>query len=270
MAKKITAIIIAALILILGAYYNATKVNTKQIKIRQETIVSDKIDEDLDGLLVVYFSDLFYGKYIDSSFVNQAVEKINLFKPDVIIFGGNLVEQNIDQEALTQALSSLQAKHGKYATLGESDGALAKEILQHSGFNILENESQLIMADKNSSINIVGIDHIVEGQPDPAKAFSSVNTSRYTFAVCHCPDIFDTIENYEFDYLLCGHSLGGQIYFPIIDLFFRDDGCRNHYRGKLTSRNRTLDITNGLGRTGHNARLFADAEIVMYTLRSAK
>lgn len=270
MTKRIAALIIALLLLTIGSYYNATRVNTRQIKVRQETIISDKIDQDLDGLLLVYFSDLLYGKYIDSAFLDRTVEMINLFNPDVIVFGGNLLEANIDQEALTAALGRLKASYGKYAVLGDNDGQLVEEILRSTGFDIISNDCRTINIDRNSCINIIGLDHIVNGTPDPVKAFSSVNTSQYSIAVCHCPDILDSIDAYQFDYLLSGHSLGGQIYFPIIDLFGRDEGCKKYYRGKITRHGKTLDITNGLGRTGRDARLFADAEIVMYTFRSAQ
>ena len=270
MLKKITIISVLLLCLISGTYFNAVKVNTRQIRIRQESITSNEIDGDLNGLLIVYFSDLYYGQYIDSQFLANAVSKINMFKPDVIIFGGNLIEQNTGQDDLMSALSSLEARYGKYAVLGENDGQLVHDILLQTGFDIIENDSRPIMVDRNSYINLVGIDHLDQGDPDPHQAFSSVNSSHYTFAVSHCPDIFDEILSYDFDYLLSGHSLGGQIYIPLISLFNRPEGCRKYFRGKITKQGKTIDITNGLGRIDHDARLLADAEIVLYTLHSSE
>ena len=76
MFKKISIIVTVLLILVLGSYYNAVKINTKQIKIREESIISDKIDEDLDGMLIAYFSDLNYGEFVDSQFLNKTIENI--------------------------------------------------------------------------------------------------------------------------------------------------------------------------------------------------
>ena len=66
--------------------------------------------------------------------------------------------------------------------------------------------------------------------------------------------------------MLSGHSLGGQIYLPIISLFTRNEGCKKYYTGKITKNGKTLDITNGVGRIHNNARFLADSEIVLYRL----
>ena len=68
--------------------------------------------------------------------------------------------------------------------------------------------------------------------------------------------------------MLSGHSLGGQVYIPLINLFYRPEGAINYYHGKYNNGNTILDITNGIGTINKNIRLFADAEIVTYKLKS--
>ena len=271
---------IIALIVLMGviglSYYNATNININQIKVRKEILKSDKIDKDTDGLLLAYFTDLNYGKFIDNGFVDKTVELINVFKPDLIVFGGDLFDNDafndISEESisyLTQALSSLNAKYGKYAVLGEAD-LLYKDtvmnILSQSDFTVLENTHQLISIDRNSSINLIGTEPYIGGTIDYESAFSTAIADTYTILVSHCPDSFDDAINYNFDYMLSGHSRGGQIYLPIISFFTRDEGCKKYFAGKITKNNKTLDISNGLGRLHSNARLSADAEVVFYTL----
>lgn len=268
MFKKIFIILSVFILSILLTYYNATSINTKQINVRKETLESTKIDSDLDGLLIVYFSDLYYGEYINEQFLENLISKINIFKPDIIIFGGDLIKQNTNQELLTSSLSSLQAKHGKYAVLGDNDNLLAQEILNNSGFDIIDNDHRTISVDKNSYFSIIGSQPMINGKPDLAKSFSGINTNYYTIFTSHCPDLFDDAIDYPFDIMLSGHSLGGQIYVPIIEIFYRNEGCQKYHHGKITKNSKTLDITNGLGRIDHDARLLADAEIVLYTLKS--
>ena len=268
MSKKILVILLAFFLSIWIIYYNATKINTKQIKVRQEILKSDKIDQDINDLLIIYFSDLYYGEYIDEIYLNDLISKINIFKPDIIIFGGDLIQQNTNQELLTNSLSTLQAKHGKFAVLGDNDGLLAQEILNNAGFDIIDNDNRIIAIDKNSYITIVGSQPMVNGKPDLAKSFSGINSNYYTIYTSHCPDIFDDVIDYPFDIMLAGHSLGGQIHIPIIEIFYRPQGCQKYHHGKITNNTKTLDITNGLGRIDYNARLLADSEIVLYTLKS--
>lgn len=258
-------------------------INTKQIIAREEKIYSEKIDENCDGLLLLYFSDLYYGQLIDNDFLEKLVDKINAFNPDVVVFGGDLIADYSDKgittnekQILLSFLSNIQAKYGKYAILGDKDvdSDFAKsniaQLLIDSNFNILDNASAKIYADRNSYINIVGINNALNGNPDIASAFNEVDSQHYTLAFSHCPDIFEQLRIPDYDYGIAGHSMSGQIYFPIINYLYRQQGAEKYFRGKNNLNGKILDISNGVGRNKINARLFADSEIVLYTFYSLK
>ena len=276
MLKRVLCILFVFALVVFLMYYNATNINTKQINVRKEILKSDKIDDDVDGLLIAYFSDLNYGNYIDNEFLDETIRKLNVFEPDLIIFGGDLfdnsVVQGLSQEKidyLKESLSSLDAKYGKFAVYGDTDlynKDLVTDLLNQADFTILDNSHHLISTDRNSAINIVGTQPYVNGTVDLNAAFSGINSDNYTIIISHCPDIFDEAENYSFDYMLSGHSRGGQVNLPVISFFTRDEGCKKYFSGKNTKNGKTIDITNGLGRIHSNARFMADAEIVFYTL----
>lgn len=276
MMRKTARIIISILVSILAIVlfiYNMVIVNTSVITVREETISSSKIDSNIDGLIVAYFSDLHYGTYTNSDDVSNIVEKLNNIKPDIIIFGGDLIDKSIDgnsQSELTNSLRSLQAKYGKYAVLGDKDHNLSEtttSILNESEFRVITNTNQRIYVN-GSFIELVGIDSSISGSPDITSAYEGSNNAYYTFVVSHCPDIFDSLDLSKSDYVLSGHSLGGQVYIPLINLFYRPSGASNYYHGKYKSNNVTLDITNGVGTIENDIRLFADAEIVIYKLKA--
>ena len=278
MLKKIATVLLAICILTALAYVNAVSVNTKQLSLREETFLSGKIDEDTDGLLIAYFSDLDYGRFIDRDFLDKTIEKIALFQPDIILFGGDLFDISVidgiseeDLDYLASSLNSLKARFGKYAVYGDDDLRVREKadyVYSNSGFKILDNRSQSVSIDRNSSISLIGIAPAVEGSPDPVSSFSGNSSAHYTIVLSHCPDLFDDLREYEYDYFLSGHSRGGQINLPLISLFGRPEGCRKYYFGKITRNGKTLDITNGIGRIETDARFLADAEVVFYTLRS--
>ncbi|MBR4461623.1 MAG: hypothetical protein IKS51_03485 [Erysipelotrichaceae bacterium] len=270
MLKKVIIAFTVLLALSLIACYNAVKVNTRQLNIREESIYSAKIDEDTDGLLVAYFTDLYFGEFFKESDLQNLIAKIDAFHPDLIMFGGDLAVHSAEREYLLSCLSGLDATYGKYAVSGDLDDERNKDILREAGFVLLENDHNTIDIDRNSCINLIGLNDLVQGNPDPASAFSGVDNTRFTIVFSHCPDIFTQLNSYDFDYLLAGHSLGGQVYLPIIDLFNRPEGAKKYYKGKTTMNGKTLDISNGVGRTGKDARFLADSEIVLYTLHSNK
>lgn len=269
MVKKLI-IIISCLLLVIGlCIFNAKVINIKQIKVRQEIIKSEKINDNLNDFLIAYFSDLHYGTFINQEFVNEVINTINNYDVDIVIFGGDLFDSpNISLEDKTffiQQLKSIKANYGKYAVLGECDtnDITTTQILKDADFTILNNSNISISVDKKSSINIIGISDV-----NDMNAFSGVDSNNYTFVISHFPDCYDNVKDYNFDYMLAGHSHGGQVYLPIINLFTRDKGCEKYFHGKYKEDNKILDITNGLGRSKYNARFLADSEIVMYRLNS--
>ncbi|MBR3228588.1 MAG: hypothetical protein IKF68_08615 [Erysipelotrichaceae bacterium] len=270
MKKKglfISIIIVIALIAL--TVYNALAINPHDIKVREETLHSSKISEEMDGLLIAYFCDLHYGKNIKEADVDGIVSRINDFDPDIIIFGGDLLstENSADSGHLREALSSLKGPLGKYAVPGDEDvyNEESLNILRESGFEILSNVNKKIYVN-GSFLNIVGVDPKIKGTPDTVSAYEGVNGANYTIVITHCPDLSDQLDSERSDYILSGHSLGGPVYFPLINYFYRPEGADRYYKGKTYVGNARLDISNGVGTINKDIRLFADAEIVLYKL----
>ena len=273
MFKKIALISMAVLCVILLTIYNAKAVNTKQLKIREETVCSDKIDGDLDGFLIAFFSDICYGSFIDEKDLNRVLETVNAYRPDLVIFGGDLIDTDEDDitpemiEQLKEFLSSIDSRYGKYAVKGDHDRnneSILREIYDDSGFILLSNENRMIGPDADHII-LTGIDPFAQEKPQYADLLN--DEIHYSISVSHYPDLFPQLNSCSVDLCLAGHSLGGQIYFPLVNLLHRDYGCQQYYHGKTVKDGKILDITNGIGRRNSDARLWADAEIVFYTLK---
>ncbi|MBQ1567991.1 MAG: hypothetical protein IIZ80_08905 [Erysipelotrichaceae bacterium] len=270
--KKIAIIVLAVLSLITISYINATKANPNQLKVRQETLRSRKVNEDLDGFLIAYFSDMSYGDFFDRKKLERMTETVNSFKPDLIIFGGDLLEKaetpmsQEERDFLQESLRSLYAKYGKYAVLGDEDMASQEKvtnILEDAQFEVLNNEIRVVAVSSQARINIIGLNNSKNADPDPG-ILDSVDSSAYSLVISHCPDLFDEIKGHNVDYMCAGHSRNGQVYIPLVNFFYRDAGCQKYYRGKSTRNSTTLDISNGLGQRNYNARLNSDPEVVLY------
>ncbi|MDD6004060.1 MAG: metallophosphoesterase [Firmicutes bacterium] len=278
--KKLLIVIITLLITVSLVYINAFYININTLKVREETIRSEKISQNLQGLTIAFVSDLHYSKRISENIMNELVEKINMFDVDVILFGGDLFEYEIDdlsydiQNELIDYLKQLNAPYGKYAVLGNHDlydtgiKEIVERVLYESEFEIITNKSVMIRKNSNEYINLVGIDSLLNGNPDIEAAYSQIRNNAYTIALCHTPDTFESIPYEKTDLMLSGHSHGGQIYMPFINSLFRPIGAKNYFKGKYTQDDTILDITNGIGTTKKDIRLFADAEIVIYKFMS--
>ena len=269
--KGLVTGIISAVLLIALLLYNGFNVNPHDLKVREETIVSSKIDDGLDGTLIAYFCDLHYGHNIKEEDLDKLVEKINAFDPDIIIFGGDLLsnDEDIDTGYLLNKLKELDARYGKYTVLGDEDhlNGMSESILKEANFTMLTNTNGKIYID-GSFINLLGVDSLINGDPDIESAYEGVNPSYYTFVISHCPDFAEQLHADKSDYILSGHSLGGPVYIPVINYFYRPEGADEYYRGKHYLSGTVLDISNGVGTINKDIRMFADAEIVLYKLKA--
>lgn len=280
--KRSTRILLAAaavIALIIYTLYDAFFAAPKRISLRSETLSSEKIPASMDGIRILFFSDLEYGTFMDSERLAALTERINDASADIIIFGGDMFDTGITpDDAMTAELASsfseMKAPLGKFAVYGDNDHendavyAAFSSICSAGSFEILENSSVALRNRSNGSITLVGIDSSIGGTQDITAAYSSVSHTNYVIAVSHTPDTADLVPADLTDYFLAGHTHGGQAFW-LFGSYYSPQGSENYLRGKQTvAGSFTLDITNGTGTTGRDVRLFADAEIVVYTLRS--
>ena len=97
-----TIFIIIILIIIYARYIGTMGLITKEY-----TIKDNNIPNDFDGLKIVHFSDLHYNRAINIKKVKNIVKEINLINPDIVVFTGDLIDQdanlnNDDFDELTE------------------------------------------------------------------------------------------------------------------------------------------------------------------------
>lgn len=271
--KKWIVGIISVSILIALLVYKVIYVNPHNIVIREETIKSSKLNSENDELIIAYFSDTHLANYTTIDDLITSVQLINSVNPDVVLFGGDLIDEyksrGIDDEsraAIIDNLSKINSRLGKYAILGEHDNNQdeIKQILVDSGFEMVMGTNKQIYYGNNSYFNLVGIDSSFLSL---SSSYEGITSDIYTIVLTHQPDTFDSLDLNRTDLVLAGHSHGPQIYIPLIDNFYREDGYNKYAHGKHYKNGVTLDITNGVGLTKNSTRFNSNAEVVFYKLQ---
>ncbi len=275
--KKVLIGVVSALIIAGLLTLDALYIGPKKLKVRYETIESNLISEDLNGLTICVFSDLHYNNFVNKERAQKIIDKINEQNPDVVFFLGDLFDHpsvhvpgEVCQGDLIQLLSSIHAPYGKFAVLGNHDlesptaTDIVKNVLYKGGFELKVNENFQIHLQKHSGIQIIALDSELLGEIDPVSAFEGSEENMYRIVLCHTPDTIDKLSDYQFDYMMAGHSHGGQLYIPLIGAIYIPQYAYNYNHGKYVIDAKTLDITNGVGTTRKDIRLFADQEIVVY------
>ncbi len=282
--KRISKILLSILVILLVTVfclYDTFLVEPRKYHIRNESLSSEAIPLSLDDISILFFSDLDYGTFMDETRLCKLVSKINASGADVVIFGGDLYDTGVTvddtmQTTVSSWMTQIQAPLGKFAVYGDFDteNEMKKQYvtntLLQSGFEPLENKSVNIRNKSSESITLIGLNDGLNSTQDITAAYSTVSHSNYSITICHTPDTADFVPTDITNYFLAGHSKGGQIYW-LFDSYYSPQMAVKHFRGKDTIASAfTLDITNGVGTTGTDARLFANAEVVLYRLHSSR
>lgn len=230
----------------------------------------------------VFFTDTHFGKYYNENHADKLVSKINQLDADIVVFGGDLLDnyardrEYMDLESLKNALKGIKAKAGKYAVWGNHDyGGGASRIygdfMASCGFKVLKNEN-MILADYG--IELVGYDDYLMGAPAPS--LYKKDTSLYQLIVAHEPAVSQLIENEGENFLLCGHTHGGQVRIPFLTTKLLPPGSGKFVKGLYTAQEIGTSVSlqmytsSGIGMTRYPFRFLNVPEIVEVNFKTSQ
>ncbi len=239
-------------------------INPYSLTIKETPIYDKSLNKDYNGLKIVQFSDLHYGRTIDESKLKKITKEINKLNADILIFTGDLFDYTkIKEEDITlisKYLKKMQAKLTKLAIIGDYDQKYPSEyaeILNKSNFTLLDNTSKLIYYNSNSPLNFIGL-------TNTNNISALYDNNYYNITLVHKPDSVKKITNNKITF--AGHSLGGQIKIPFIGGIIKKDGAKIYYADYYKLNNSKLYISNGLGTENYSFRFFNTPSITLYRL----
>ena len=267
---KVFIIIITLIVLLLlySRFIGATGLTTKEY-----TIKDNNISDDFDGIKIVHFSDLHYKRIITKDRIDKLINEINLINPDIVIFTGDLIDQDSDITEddisyLKATLSKINAKYGKYSVIGNHDYSIDIEVLRsiykESNFKLLENSYDIIYGKNNNKLYIGGIS--TGAFSDTVLNKMSYNEECYKIIILHEPDYTDEIISLNPNLILGGHSHNGQVNIPHLKKYFVPTGSKKYYNEHYLVNNTNLYISSGIGVSRYNFRLFNHPSINFYRL----
>lgn len=244
-----------------------------------------RLPESFDGFTIAQLSDFHYEERFSAVPIRKAVEIVNGLKPDLIALTGDFVtvpmieNRSSLRKALKTAepcaavLSELHAPMGKFAILGNHDGAAGSPritaTLKAQGIPVLRNES-VPLERGTGRIWLAGVDDVLRGFPDLGAAIEPVPAKEATILLAHEPDFVDESSLSPIDLQLSGHSHGGQIWIPGIGAPWLPPLSRKYPRGLYRVGNTTLYTNIGIGTIRAPIRINCPPEITLITLRVAK
>lgn len=274
--KRISRLILTIFIIVIAFICYTRYAATSGLIVKEKRLTSNLLPDSFDSFKIVQFSDLQYGSTIYGDEVDNLVKKINLRKPNIIVFTGDLIDKeykisNSEREKLIKKLSKLDADMGKYAVSGDEDDDNFNTILKQAGFKVLDNDYDLIYNRTNNPIIITGLSSSSKNR-DINKAFSyfnepTHNSDIYSILIMHEADSIDEIlPNYPVHLALAGGNLNGQICLPVLGGLIKRNGASKYLDPYYKIDNTELYISSGVGTDNSQIRLFNRPSINFFRL----
>lgn len=274
--------IIMILLIILVLLYSRF-IAIKNIKTHEYKIVNKNFTNEYYGLKIAHISDIHYGRVTFDNELEELVKKVNRTKPDIIVFTGDLIDQdtkmsNEDNDRVAKILSKLTARIGKYAVSGNHDYYYKNWdlIIENSGFSNLNDKIDTIYLENKRYILISGMSTNSYGKKsisDKLKESTEFLKDKkndekpiYSILLMHEPDYIDDLNINNYDLVLAGHSHNGQVRIPFIGAIKSTlpSGSKKYYDKYYKIKNTDLYISNGIGTSKINFRLFNRPSFNLY------
>jgi len=214
-------------------------------------------------LRVSFFSDLHAGFFLPRGYLTQAAGIMSAFKPDVILFGGDLVEYELS--ALDEVKGFFQGLTGLapvYAVLGNHDGYLDFDAVaafhRLSGVTPLRGESA-VLAGPWGRFNLVGLHDVTERgwswrpleRHDPA---GTILLSHNPMSVLNIPESHTPLV------ALSGHTHGGQLRLPLAGAMV-NQADRRIAAGMNRIDGKRIIVSAGVGYSGLPLRMLCPPDV---------
>jgi uncharacterized protein len=216
---KQIALIVSGCIIILTV--TAGFVNARLPVIRRLDIVINKKVSGDNSLKIVMVSDIHMGTLIAKRRTNYLVGKINSLKPGLILFAGDVVDEDLApviRRNLGEMLGQLIAKHGVYGITGNHEyigGAeRAVKYLEAHGIKMLrdtavlvDNYFYLVGRDDRDKARFTG-----KNRKSLEEIMGKVDTSYPVILMDHQPFKLEKAVELGVDLQLSGHTHHGQLW----------------------------------------------------------
>jgi len=250
--KKIIALTLLSLSLVISVtlylYYETHVFAPSRLDIKRILLKDDQIPNSFDGVRVLFFSDL-HSFASDPALVEKVFTTIQSLQPDLVLFGGDLIDGSKQQLSLSeeaqliQWLSSIDAPLGKFAILGDADLRHLNQlsnIYTLANFELLQANVRRIYQFDQSYIELNSTDSF-----QPSASVVAASSNRFSILLSYDPNVLQQPNSTSYNLILAAKTHGGQVELPVFGPLYAP-ARQKHYRGTSLEGQPKYIISNGI------------------------
>lgn len=262
--------------------------NKYNYKVKKTSLNFANLPASFKGLRLVQISDIHSGSFTNKEAVAKGVEKILSLKPDLILFTGDLVNNQSDEmKDYIDVFNKLNAPLGVYSTLGNHDYGdykswtsaqakkdnleLLKQIHAQMGWRLLLDEN-VALQKNGEQIALIGIQNWSALKRFPKygnlqKAYEGAENFPFKILMSHDPTHWDAEVRPKFgdiDLMLAGHTHGMQFGIEIPGFKWSPvEYVYKQWAGLYEEGKQKLYVNRGYGFIGYPGRVGILPEITL-------
>lgn len=197
--------------------YRRGSENALDYKVEKVRVFVKNLPPEFNGFRILQLSDLHADGILDNG--QKLISILKQIKADLCVLTGDFRFLTQDDYApalrrTQEIVSAAETAYGKLGILGNHDFIEFVPALEDAGIQMLLNESASI-SKNGSEIWLAGVDdaHLYNCN-DIAKANANVPANAVKILLSHTPETYAEAADAGFDYIICGHTHGGQICLP--------------------------------------------------------
>ncbi|MGH7438261.1 MAG: metallophosphoesterase [Polyangiaceae bacterium] len=249
-------------------------VRRKWFRVVERVAQVEGLDPRLEGLRIAQLSDLHIGGHTPRSWGLRWAEAANGRAPDIAVVTGDMVTSGQEfHEDVAAVVGALRARLGVFVSMGNhdyfGDGEPLMGLLRGQGVQVLRNEG-VLLEHGGAPLWLAAIDDTWTRRHDVTRAMRDRPQGSTAVLLAHDPDAFDEAAEAGADFVLSGHTHGGQIGIPFFARAANLASFTHRYILGFYRKGRALLYVHpGLGTTGPPMRLGVAPEVTILVLKRA-
>lgn len=245
--------------------------NFLNVQVVERTTRFANLPQAFDGFRLLQMSDLHLD--FDPALTPVILARLTPLRYDLAVITGDFRSalDGPDGEAIAATRQVIQALRAPaLGILGNHDALEFVPSLEAAGLPMLVNET-LPITRHGASIYLSGVDdpHYYETDDLP-RARASIPTPSFSILLAHSPEIYREASAAGYDWMLCGHTHGGQMCLPgRIPVVINANCPRRMAAGRWVFGSLQGFTSPGTGSSGVPARFNCPPEITLHTLTRA-
>ncbi len=245
--------------------------------VREVDVPIPGLAKDLVGLRILQLSDIHLSPFLSVAELTRVIDACLELRPHLAVVTGDLISQRGDPlDACIRQLARVKADAGVFGCMGNHERyshaeSYTERAAARVGIRFLRSASEQLRFGQ-ATLNLVGVDHqsMAGGKHYLRATERLIVPGSLNVLLSHNPDVFPVAARQGFQFVLSGHTHGGQVTVEILDQSINPARFFTPFvYGLYRSGNAAAYVTRGIGTIGIPARIGAPPEISVLRLRKA-